>query len=234
MKFDLILSTSKRLSLFKETIDSFFKLNTDANFWINKVFILDDRSSWKDRKEMFKYLSSYIIGTPIIICFDSQVEFEWVDKFNFIGKVVESDYVFFLEDDWRCVEPINFQEILQELKSSNLTQIALCDPLWIQNSNIINENQNSNYWDNPYPKEFKHITHKINDGLWGWSIVTMNHYTNNPSITKSIVFKENKFPKDKNFEVMFAENQIITPKQKFSKKLHFEHIGFKNSLINKL
>jgi len=229
MKFDLFLLTARRIDLFKETIDSLFKINKDINSYINRIFILDDRSSWEDRKFMVDLISSYSLGFPVIVCFNSSVPYQWVEKFNMIGKVAESEFIFLLEDDWRSIKPINFKEVFDRMLNSDISQIALCDPIWIQKDEIKEKNKDDKFWENQFPGYFYHITHKEKD-FWHWSEVSINNYTNNPSIIKTEVFKKNKFLHQKSFEDSFAQSQSNS-KQLFSNDLHFEHLGKNNSLI---
>ena len=227
-KLDLFFLTSRRIDLFKETVDSLFKVNPNINSYLNKIFILDDRSEWKDREIMVDFLSSYIPGIPTMVCFNDHKPFYWVDRFNMIGRISESKFVFLLEDDWKCIDPVDLNNLMKKMDSGNITQIALCDPLWIQEDHLIEKYKDDDFWDNPWPDDFKHITHR-NGNSWGWSLVKMRHYTNNPAITLTSVFKENQFIMDRSFEHVFADNQN-SPHQLFSKKLHFEHLGFQNSL----
>lgn len=229
-KIDICLLTSRRPELFKETIDSLFKSNPDLILYINNIYILDDRSTLEDREMMVNFVSSYTLKNPTMICFNSDEPFDWVDKYNFIGKIVDTKFVFILEDDWKCIKPINFDFLINKMSSDKITQIALCDPLWIQHENLINKYQNDDFWENPWPNDFRHITHK-SDNFWVWITVRMRHYTNNPSITLTSILKESPFVKNKSFEHLFADSQNL-PFQLFSKELHFEHIGNENSLTN--
>jgi len=158
-KIDICLLTSRRPELFKETIDSLFKANPDLILYINNIYILDDRSTLEDREMMVNFVSSYTLKNPTMICFNSDEPFDWVDKYNFIGKIVDTKFVFILEDDWKCIKPINFNFLINKMSSGKITQIALCDPLWIQHENLINKYKNDDFWENPWPNDFRHITH---------------------------------------------------------------------------
>jgi len=229
-KFDLFILTARRIELFKETVSSFFEMNLGSLDLINKVWILDDRSSWNDRKQMVKLCCDLVGDKVYLVCFDSKREFGWIDKFNSIGKLAETDFVFLLEDDWKCLEPIEVEKHLTILEAfPELTQIAFCDPLWIQSEELISKyNANAKYWKNPWPGEFRHINNKV-EGGWSWVNVRMKHYTNNPSITRTRVFKDQKFIYDKSFEHKFADGQK-DPLQFFTTNIFFQHLGFDHAL----
>lgn len=229
-KIDLFILTARRLHLFKETISSFAEKNSDSLHLINKVWILDDRSSWEDRKEMSKFCSEYFGDKIYLVSFDSNRNFGWIDKFNFVGKALEADYAFLLEDDWKCLDPLQLGDHVDFMDSlPELTQIAFCDPLFVQ-EDWIRElyTEGERYWKNPWPESFRHVNKRLENG-WQWITVRMNNYTNNPALTRSSVFKNQKFIYDRSFEHIFADEQE-TPLQFFATHLFFEHIGFEEFL----
>jgi hypothetical protein len=229
-KIDLFILTARRIELFKITISSFVEKNKNQLDLFNKIWILDDRSSWEDRQEMFQICSDLFGDKVYLVCFNSEREFGWIDKFNSIAKLAETDFVFVLEDDWKCLETIEFEKHIIIFEAlPELTQIAFCDPLWIQPDELKSKyNQSAKYWKNPWPGEFRHINNKVERG-WSWVNVRMKHYTNNPSITRTSVFKSQKFIYDRSFEHKFADGQK-DPLQFFTSDIFFQHLGFDQAL----
>lgn len=233
IRIDLFISAGRRAGFYKETILSLVKKNPEVKEIFTKVWILDDRSNWAERIEMMEFTKGFFGEIVSMVTFDDSRPFMWVDKFNSIGKLSEPDsYIFLLEDDWECLEQIDWYGIVQEMeRDPEITQIAMCDPLWIQPEDIIRLNDNeSKFWKNPWPEGFRHISAILEDGRYVHTEVRMRHYTNNPSILRSSVFKETKFKRDKGFEHIFADTQK-SPKQLFLKRLAFKHLGFNESLI---
>lgn len=227
-RIDLFISTGRRIALFKETISSLLEKNPKCKDLFTKVWILDDRSNWRERMEMTEFGKFFFGDSVSLMTFDNTEPFAWVDKFNTIGKLCDDEsYVFLLEDDWLCTKEINWDEIIDKISSNpEITQISMCDPIWIQEDYYIKENQNNSiFWENPWPREYRHILHCLDDDNFIFNEVRMNHYTNNPSITRASVFKENKFERHKEFENKFADIQK-SPKQLFLKDLIFRHLGY--------
>jgi hypothetical protein len=228
----LILSTSRRIHYFKRTIQSIFDKNPGFDKLFEKVWIFDDRSNSIDRSEMHQIMTEYFGDNFNSVNFNSNSDFEFVEKFNFIKKVSEKDdIIFFLEDDWVCHDEIHLNFHLFSLINSDCTQISFCDPLEIQSADIIDNNlMNLDYWNNPFPGVFKH-PFKWDGDICYWSVVKMNNYTNNPSIIKAEVFHNSEFKKIKNFEGDFADSNNL--KLIYTQECLFRHIG-EESLINKL
>lgn len=228
-KIDLFILTARRLFLFEETIRTFVEMNKESLHTLNKIWILDDRSSWEDRKKMSDICFELFGDKVYLVAFDSHRNFGWIDKFNFIGRAAEAKYTFLLEDDWKCLESLGLESHLELMESSqDLTQIAFCDPLFVQEEEIQKIYQGKKYWKNPWPNEFRHISAKVEAG-WRWTYVRMNHYTNNPAITRTSVFKIQSFVYNSSFEHLFADQQR-NPLQYFTTDLFFEHIGSEDAL----
>lgn len=226
-RIDLFILTGRRINLFRDTISSFVEMNPSSTSMFQKVWILDDRSSWADRIEMVEVTKSHFGEVVSLITFDNGLPFMWVDKFNCIGKLSEEGtYVFVLEDDWKCREEVPIENIIQYMEQEkSVTQVSLCDPIWIQEDRLQKKHDNdSPYWENPWPNEFRHISDLVGKNKYAFSEVRMNNYTNNPSVTRSSVFKNNLFKNTQSFEHDFADSQV-SPKQMFYKRLLFDHIG---------
>lgn len=232
-KIVLVLSTARRFHYFEKTITSFFNKNPDIKNYIKKTWVLDDRSSKEDRFKMDQLLSSHLNDNYNMLCFNSNEKYEFIEKLNFINKVIQpTDIILFLEDDWECVSNINLNQHVKKLIESDYTQISFTDPLDIQEQETKDSCKlDEIYWKNPWPKCYKHI-YKYEKDIMHWASVKMNHFTLNPSLIKASVFLSEQFKKEKNFEGAFADannnkKHIITINQLF------KHIG-NDSLINSL
>jgi len=228
----LVISTGRRIDYLKKTINTLFDKNPNINNELSSVWILDDRSSFEDRFEMDKYLNSKFGDLYQTVHFNSNESFKFVDKFNFIKKIVnKNDVIFLLEDDWECNSPLHLNFHTNNLTNSDYTQIAFCDPLWIQNNDIYAKYiLDTNYWKNPFPDYFKHPIRWDGDVCY-WNLGRINNWTNNPSLIKAEVFLNNDFANIKNFEYDFAEK--LKGNQIFTQEALFRHFG-ENSLINQL
>lgn len=231
-KLHLIFSTARRLHYFKQTFNSLFAHNPELKTLVCKTWLFDDRSTDKDRNEMNDLLRSTLSDNFNSIYFNKNDKLSFIDKFNFMKKVVDkNDYILFIEDDWLCLKNLNIAAHLNKIKNSNWTQIAFADCLDIQEKYIKdNYRLNNLYWKNPWPNDYKHI-YKIEDSTSYFSIVRMNNWTNNPSLIQASVLFERDFEYTKNFEAVFAD--FTTRNQYFTNELMFKHIGVE-SLIDKI
>ena len=111
----LLFSTARRLEFFTKTVESLVKHCPDINSLTDKVYILDDRSTWVDRASMEGLLTNIFDSEKITtITFNNSIEFGWVDKLNFISKLADdTEYFFLIEDDWEFVSPLNLPKHLQ-------------------------------------------------------------------------------------------------------------------------
>ena len=229
----LVLSTSRRLNYFKQTIQSLKENVINLKNTFKYVWLLDDRSSSSDRNEM-EFLLKDIFGDKYrCVYFNDEKKLKFIDKFNFIKNTCEpNDIVFFLEDDWVLSEPLDVLKHSKNLMNCNWTQISFADPLYIQEEDIIKEYSiDDEYWKNPFPKEFKHPNEWCDNGTYKYAIVRMNNWGGNPSLVKGFVYHDDNFEYDKNFEAIFAD--IKTRNQVFHQKCYFKHIG-KYSLIDEI
>jgi FkbM family methyltransferase len=226
----LIFSTGRRLDYFTKTIRDLFNHDSKFNEKFKKVWVLDDRSSTEDKFHINKLMSSYFGDNYNMIEFNSNNPFYFVEKFNFIKKVITpEDIVLFIEDDWECHSELNLNYHIHNLKNSDWTQIAFADPLDIQENDIQKKYIIGNfYWKNPYPNHFKH-PYRWDGDICHWSLGSINNWTNNPSLIKGEVFFREDFILDKNFEWDFS--QKINGNQVFTQECLFRHFGT-NSLIN--
>jgi len=228
----LIISTGRRFLYFKKTIEELIKKNPDLSTKIERVWVLDDRSSPEDRMNMDKLMSSYFGDNYNSIYLNSNEKFYFVEKFKMIRNLIsKDDVVFLMEDDWECHDNLRLDFHVNSLIKSNWTQIAFADPLYIQDDDIIKKYMiNFDYWKNPYPDLFKH-PHKWDSDVCYWNKCYINNWTNNPSLIKAEVFFKSQFQAGHGFEQNFANE--LNGNQVFTNECLFRHFG-ENSLINNL
>lgn len=228
----LIISTGRRLEYLTKSIRELFNHNPNFHKQVEKVWVLDDRSSHTDRFHIEKLMSSYFGENYNTISFNSHEPFYFVEKFRMIKNLItRDDIVFLMEDDWECHDNLRLEFHINNLLNSNWTQIAFADPIEIQDQDIqINYRLDIDYWKNPYPNTFKH-PYKWDGDICYWNRGSINNWTNNPSLIKGEVFFRNDFVLCKNFEAEFANS--INGNQVFTNECLFRHFG-ENSLINKL
>jgi hypothetical protein len=231
----LFVMTGRRMDLFRRTMGSLVDRNLDIRNKFKSVWLIDDRSSEPDRSEMNIMMKSFFGDKFNSVFLNSDIPFEWVEKYNMMSKFTdEDDYIFLLEDDWECKGHLNINDHINYLDlNPDINQISMADPLWIQNDEIKSENEGSPiYWKNPWPGSFRH-PYKYENGNCVWSEGNIKNYTNNPSLIRAKTFHENKFEKIKNFEGEFADRSNLKG-HVFTKISVFEHIGSYSSLINSL
>lgn len=231
----LIFSTARRYKYFELTLNSLIKHNPDLKKLVNKVYILDDRSTWGDRYAMEKDVSS-IFGRSktSTITFNGNEEFDWVDKLNFIKNLSKNnDYILFIEDDWESVSTMNLSSHLDFLDKNKEIDLITFNG-WFNIQNKDNEKEwdyvtsyNDNYFPNPYPNGWKHVISESGGNLH-WIITKVNNFSLNPSLYRANIFSKTKFNKNSDFEIEFAENAKL--KQLFVKIAPFIHRGDKDTL----
>jgi hypothetical protein len=228
----LIISSGRRTSYLEKTLRVLFEKNPNLSQKLKKVWLLDDRSNPKERSYIDELMSNYFYDNYNTINFNSNKPFDFVDKFNMIKKLInKDDIVFLLEDDWECTSDIQLEFHINNLIQSDWTQIAFCDPFYLQDDYIKEINLNDmNYWNNPFPNTFRHPIRWDNEIAY-WVEGSINNWTNNPSLIKGEVFYRSDFKNIKNFEAEFANT--ICGNQVFTRKELFRHFG-EDSLINKL
>jgi len=120
----LSITTSNRLDLFKQTINSFSQKCLDLDI-ITKIFHFDDSSSNEDINEMKNILKKTFPNSKILTYkFDENsfltnkrhcnVMNVWLKKMN-----IESDYNFHLEDDWLFTEKFRIKELIDFVSEKN-------------------------------------------------------------------------------------------------------------------
>jgi len=135
------ITTCKRLSLFLDTINSFLNCCLDIHL-IDKWIVIDDNSNEEDRKIMVEKYPFF--------------EFIFKDKkdkghprsMNMLLDIVETPYMFHMEDDWKFIEKRNYITECLDVLSTNNT-IGQC---------LINRNYGETSKDNNIPGGFHCIT----------------------------------------------------------------------------
>jgi hypothetical protein len=229
---NLIISSGRRFDYFLRTLKSLQKHNPNYRTMFNEVWVLDDRSTPEERLKMEFYLDALFGQKAHVVTFNSNGQFDYVDKFNMIKHLMgPSEFVFLLEDDWESVRPLDLSKHINYLKKhSAFDQIMFSQVFDIQSDEIKAETSlNEYYWKNPFPKNYRHF-YEMQDGFLKWQEVRMNNYGNNPSIFRRRVFENKVFHKDHGWELKFADEypnrQMILTKENL-----FIHIGQK-SLID--
>jgi|TARA_R110000823_G_scaffold315593_1_gene448560 hypothetical protein len=234
----LVFSTARRLHLFKKTLDSLIQFNPDLIDIIDEIYILDDRSSWDERDKMEKLLQEgFYTDRVTTITFNSNEEFAWVDKMNFLSKLSDKDnYILFIEDDWESIKPMNLQLHINFLdKNKNIDLITFNGNYKVQNTSNKDKwdyvtSYNDIYYSNPFPNGFRNIIAEDN-GIFGWVGVKINNFSLNPSLYRSNIFQV-KFPYNTNFEVEFANAGKL--KQLFVRNGMFLHRGNEETLHDRI
>lgn len=228
----LILLSGRRLNYLSRTIKSLFDNDIDFDKKFKSVWLLDDRSSDSDRFHMEKLMKSYFGENYTSVYFNDSEPYHFVEKFRFIKKIADpDDVVLLLEDDWLCYGDLSLNFHISNLLNSDWTQISFTDPIDIQdNETRKNNTVDFNYWRNPYPGQFTH-PHKWEGDMCHWNIVSIDNWTNNPSIVKGSVFHQGHFNLTRNFEIEFSET--INGKHVFTHECLFRHFGY-DSLIDNL
>jgi hypothetical protein len=164
----LTITTCKRYSLFKKTIESFKHYCLDSDL-INEIFHYDDSSSIEDRVLMYSDLRSLFPNTIIhSIPFDS-TNFSSGRRHMEIMKIWKSnnekyklDYVFHLEDDWLFTEFFNLTDSINLLKDND--DIAMVGFSWEKKefpSELFTPKEIGDFWEWYYSDK-----HEINESLF--------------------------------------------------------------------
>jgi hypothetical protein len=164
----LTITTCKRYSLFKKTIESFKHYCLDSDL-INEIFHYDDSSSIEDRVLMYSNLRSLFPNTIIhSIPFDStnfsngrrHMEIMKIWKSN--NEKYKLDYVFHLEDDWLFTEFFNLTDSINLLKDND--DIAMVGFSWEKKefpSELFTPKEIGDFWEWYYSDK-----HEINESLF--------------------------------------------------------------------
>ena len=115
----LALTTSKRLELFENTINSL--VNQLDGWSFERIIIVDDGSSQDDLIRMRELVpEAIIISKPEYLKFFDKYSSHFflrghAQSMNIITDMVDSSFLFYLEDDWEATEDFTPQNILHSL-----------------------------------------------------------------------------------------------------------------------
>lgn len=228
---NLIFNTSRRINLFFRTLSSLVEHNPEIPLIVEKVYILDHLSTYKDRKKMVDLCRVYFGEKVTLFEFNGVDQFDYIDKLNSIGEIFEEDnsVILFLEDDWKCVGNLNLGEKSKKINEGNFDLISFSTPLAIQEEKIQHGYKvDDQYWKNPFPEYFNHPFEVTREGQIIYNIVRMNNFGLTPHLCKSKIYKGKKFVNNGSYEVDFADSNNFS--QLFTNEMFFHHIGSGKSL----
>jgi hypothetical protein len=232
-KINLIFSTSRRFNLFEDTIKTLIKFNPNLNTFINKVYILDDKSSEEDRTKLRTLTSNYFPNKTHLVTFDNNTPFGYVEKFNFIKLIAsETEYSLFLEEDWRSIASLNLEDHLNYLDTHpEIDQLILSEHFWLQDEDVKEKTSiDETYWNHTKVNLFKH-TYDFNVGDNGVTYYTWMLgkpiFTFNPTLNRNSLYSKGTFKLIRDYEHDFS-NQV-NAKQILTKQASFVHTGADNS-----
>jgi len=240
---NLIFSTARRYDLFSITLNSLMQHNPTLNRLINKVYVLDDRSSWEDRKKMEKDLLNYFPSKVTTLAFNNDKPFGYIDKLNFIKYLKEeAEYFLFIEDDWESIRPLNLEQHISFLRANKEIDLINFGERWELTQGMLEVEDLSDEWKraimespineiyfkNPYPYGYNHCE-GVENGAVMWRIVSINNFSLNPGLFRTHCFDE-EFDKKKGFEFHYGKKSNL--KQIFTRLPIVNHIGYSHSLSN--
>lgn len=235
----LVFSTARRFHLFKRTLNSLIFHNPSLPNEIDSIYILDDRSQWKEREQMFSDISEIFGKNRVqLVTFDNDEEFAFVEKLNWLHKI-DSEFILYLEDDWESLSPLNLEIHVQTLLEGKFDLISFSEYFDLQVDEIKNEiDVDINYFRNPFPSYLRHFLYYFgyegqNDFIFpladrAWKDGIFKNFSLNPSLYRTQIFKNCKFQRDLEFELKFGQQNNF--KQIYTKWPRFFHIGNKESL----
>jgi len=229
---NLIFSTSRRFNLFQNTIETLIKFNPNLNTFINKVYILDDKSSDNDRIKMRALVSNYFPNKTHLVTFDNTLPFGYVEKFNFIKLISqETKYNLFLEEDWNSIAPLKLGDHLNYLDAHpEVDQLIFSEHFWLQDEESKQKTSiNDEYWDHSKVDLFRH-TYDSNMGnkgiVYTW-MMGKPSFTLNPTLNRNSMYSKGTFKLVRHYEGDFSSQ--VNAKQILTKSARFVHTGANNS-----
>jgi len=227
-KVNLVFSTARRYELFNQTLKSLIKHNPSLNEKVNRVYVVDDRSSGRDLNQMREDLSNNFPNKVTLITFNNSEKYGWLDKLNFIKNLKEeADYFLFWEDDWESVSSINLSKHLQYMNDNPDVDLITFSGHWDIQPNMEGNSIDDGYFKCPFPKWFRQVF-RIENGMRYWSDVRMNNFSLNPSLFRIDAFNQD-FIKEDNHEFDYADKSNL--KQIYTKEPSVIHIGHEESIL---
>lgn len=208
-KVTFTITTCKRLELFIETMNSFLNCCTDIHKISNWICV-DDNSSNEDRQKMKELYPFFQF------IFKDENEKGHAKSMNIIRNIVDTPYVFHMEDDWKffnkrnyitdCLSVLNHQDVIgQCLINKNYAETEL--DIRIKGGFYNCTRNNTRYYIHEYcpdELEFKEkYGYCFNCAYWP-------HYSLRPSLLKTYIWKElGKFNENtEHFELDYANRYI--------------------------
>ena len=228
---NLIFNTSRRINLFFEILSSLIEFNPEIHLIVDRVYILDHLSTYKDRKKMVDLCRVHFGDRVTLFEFNGVDDFDCVDKLNCIGEIFgdENELILFLEDGWKCTGNLDLSGKSKRIVSKDFDIINFSTPLFLQSEKIINDFRIDDlYWKNPFPEYYNHPTKTTSDGQIIYDIIRMNNFSLTPHLCLSSVYKGKKFSKNGRYEANFADSNNFS--QVFTTEMFFKNIGSGKSL----
>ena len=223
-----VITTCKRLRSFIETMNSFIQNCLDLHL-IKEWIIIDDQSSEKDIQEM-KLLYPFMKLVQ-----KDQNQKGHANSLNIMIEMVTTPYIIYMEDDWKLMAPRHFIRDSIEIATKNelIGQVifnryyAECYKDYLTNggkTQIIDQTKTMfTFHDfinpNTKPAEFYNYVKSVGDCHAHWP-----HFTLNPSLIKTCIFK-----KVGNFDS--TTNEHVNFEYQFGLKYH-EQFGFHSMFLN--
>ena len=227
-KVNLVFSTARRYKLFNQTLKSLIKHNPNLNENINKVYVVDDRSSGEDLNQMREDLSNYFPNKVVLITFNNSEKYGWLDKLNFIKNLKgEANYFLFWEDDWESIKSINLNKHIKHMNDNPNVDFITFSGHWDLQFEKEGNSIDNVYFKCPFPKGFRQVFH-LENGFRYWADVKMNNFSLNPGLFRINAFDQD-FIKEDNHELDYADKSNL--KQIYTKKPIVIHTGHEESIL---
>jgi len=136
---NLVFSTSGRIDLFEDTLESLIVHNKNINELINHVYILDDRSKLYERNQIELMVQKHFPDKGTLITFnDFRERYAYVNKFKFLENLSNTaKYTLFIEEDWRSLANIELDRHIQSMEADvSLDQIVFSEHYWFQDEEV--------------------------------------------------------------------------------------------------
>lgn len=204
----LTITCGRRLELFLQTLESFFRCCSDP--WLIAKFIcVDDNSSKEDRiimKERWPFLT-FINKTE-----ETKGHFS---SMQILRDVVDTKYMFHLEDDWLFYNEICLSELLEILDDDNKIGQVLVNRNYTESpsDNIVGgiekfTQSNLRY----FIHEYITSTSENQDFICRYgNVINCNywpHFSLRPSLINVKIFQDNYFKNVAHFEMDFAKRYV--------------------------
>ena len=221
------ITTCKRFDLFEKTMNSFLNCCEDVHLISNWICV-DDNSSTEDRKKMqekYPFFNFY---------FKSPEEKGHAQSMNILLRMIQTPYVFHMEDDWQfysikpyikqCIEVLNHNsELGQCLVNKNYAETHEDIKLI---GGIFNKTEHGlRYYVHDHDNDEDSFRTKYGNGF---NCAYWPHYSLRPGITKTEVFRKIGLykPEVAHFEMEYARRYIQQGyKTAFLDTINAKHIG---------